>query len=624
MSVREFCTGVQNNRVLSDLKQACYDAGIGVGSAEQASWANSLPRLMGVVQLAELPDSVHIGLEVPVPYCSQRIDAVLYGHDEKGRPSILLVELKQWSEAKSDEDGKINVAMRGGMVTTAHPSAQVDHYRQYLKNFVRACQNEPPVQVSCCVYAHNYPRRDGSLYETQYSNDIARAPIFCMADAEQLADFMRTLVGNDHGAELFDRMDREGLGPSLSLIERASDLIRRQDVFTMLDEQIPAMRSIVRAMSQAARRERKSVILINGGPGTGKSVIALEAFGHALRNKQSTFFATGSSAFTNGIRKILGPDLAPFIRFTDYFWNHAEDSIDVLIVDEAHRLRAKSQPKVPAAQRPTISQLEELVRAAKVTILFMDTNQIIEPDECGDPEQVASLVKLLGVRFSRHELRTQFRCDGSDEYLKWADDLFCLGSGDGQAVLQCPNAFDFDVFDSPHDILAWVRHMNRVEPNSARLTAGWCWPWSDPQPDGELVNDIVIGDFRFPWELKTGKRGKRDIPEAKHWAVVAGGAEQAGTVYSVQGFEFRHVGVIMGPDLVIRDGRWVAKPRANFRNSIRAKPPDVASVFIRRIYRALFTRPLRSARAYSTDAETREFLRSRIMRSYELPNFEDR
>ena len=61
---------------------------------------------------------------------------------------------------------------------------------------------------------------------------------------------------------------------------------------------------------------------------------------------------------------------------------------------------------------------------AKVTVLFMDANQIIQPDESGDPDQVAALAKRLGVKFTRHRLRAQFRCDGSDAYLRWADALW--------------------------------------------------------------------------------------------------------------------------------------------------------------------------------------------------------
>jgi len=194
----------------------------------------------------------------------------------------------------------------------------------------------------------------------------------------------------------------------------------------MLDEQIPAQQNIVRAMNDAIRSKGKSIVLVEGGPGTGKSVIALDALGHAIRKKQVVHLVSGSAAFTHGMRRLLGPELSPLVRFTDFFWEHAENSVDVLIVDEAHRIRAKSVPKVIAARRPKISQLEELVRAARVTVLFMDTNQIIQPDESGDPIEVAALAARLGIKLTRHRLRAQFRCDGSDEYLRWADALFDL------------------------------------------------------------------------------------------------------------------------------------------------------------------------------------------------------
>ena len=616
MSVGEFCRSVKTNRVFAQLEHAFFAAtGRSVGPAERASWQGSLPRLSGAIELARLPDATFIGLEVNIPYYSERIDAVLYGHDADGKSFVVLIELKQWSDAGLVDDGRLSISMRSGPVQVTHPSFQVNGYRQHLKNFVRALHNQPAVHVACCVYAHNYPGRGGPLFHPQYADVMAQAPVFSAMDAEALADYMKGRLGDDRGLEIVDRVRREGLAPSKQLIEYASEMIRRQDVFTMLDEQIPAQQSIVRSISKAIQRNHKSIVLVNGGPGTGKSVIALDALGHALRKDLTTYLVSGSAAFTHGMRRLLGPDLTPLVRFTDFFWDHPENSVDVMIVDEAHRIRTKSQPKVVAARRPKIAQLEEIVRAAKVTVLFMDANQIIQPDESGDPEQVAALAARLGIELIPHHLRAQFRCDGSDEYLRWADDIFDLALIEDPRTLRSPQTFDLDIMDSPHDVLAWVRDKNAAAPNSARLTAGWCWPWSDPLPDGSLVNDIVIGDFTFPWELKNGKRGKPGIPQAKHWAVDPAGADQTGTVYSVQGFEFHHVGVLMGPDLVIRDGRWVANPRANFASGLRAKPPDVASVYLRRIYRALFTRPLRSLRVHSVDPETRSFLRSRVERN---------
>lgn len=613
MPVGEFCHAVKTNQVFSTLEQAFFrTTGRTVGPAERASWQGSLPRLSGAIELAGLPHSTYIGLEVLIPYYSERIDAALFGHDADGKASVILVELKQWSEADLVDDGRLSITMRSGPVPVVHPSFQVDGYRRHLTNFAHAFHSQPAIHVAGCVYAHNYPGRGGAHFDPQYADVIKQAPVFCAMDAQALADYKKAQLGEDRGAEIVDRIHREGIAPSKRLLERASESIRQQDVFTMLDEQIPAQQNILRSMNEAIRTRRKSIVLVEGGPGTGKSVIALDSFGHALRKKQQVALVSGSAAFTHGMRRLLGTDVAPLVKFTDFFWEHAPDSVDVMIVDEAHRIRTKSVPKVVAARRPKISQIEELVRAAKVTVLFMDPNQIIEPDERGDPEQVAALASRLGIKLMRHRLRAQFRCDGSDEYLSWADALFDLTDPSERRQLRVPTTFDFGVMDSPHDVLAWVRARNLAEPNSARLTAGWCWPWSAPLPDRSLVDDIKIGDFRFPWELKNGKRGKPGIPEAKHWAVDPKGADQAGTVYSVQGFEFRHVGVLMGPDLVNRNGNWVANPRANYRSTLRAKPPEVASIFLRRIYRTLFTRPLRSIRVFSVDAETRAFLRSQI------------
>jgi hypothetical protein len=615
MSVGEFCHEVKTNRVFGKLEQAFLECmGHMPGPAERDSWTGSLPRLSGVIELAKIPTNVLIGLEVQVPYYSQRVDAVLYGYDINDVAVVVLIELKQWSEGEATEDGRLNIRTRNGIVPMVHPSAQVDGYRRYLTNFVLAFHTEPRVNIACCVYAHNYPQRAGALFNSLHSEIIDQAPVFCATDAEPLADFISVRVAKGRGAEVFDIIQRGGLAPSRLLIDSATSLIHQQSLFTLLDDQIPARTSIIDALRRAVRNKSKSIILIEGGPGTGKSVIALDALGYSLQKKLCAFFVSGSAAFTHGVRRLLGADLAALVRFTDFFWDHEENSVDVLIVDEGHRVRERSIPRVSAERRPTISQLEELVHAAKVTVLFMDTNQIIEPNECGDPEQVAALAQRLSIKFVRHRLRSQFRCDGSDGYLRWVDDLFEMSDGQERRLLQSPEIFDFDVLETPDEVLKWVQNKNASEPNSARLTAGWCWAWSDPQPDGSLVNDINIGDFEFPWELKNGKKGHAGIPEAKYWAVDPAGANQAGTIYSVQGFEFRHVGVLMGEDLVVRDNRWVARPAANFRNSIRTKSPEVASIYLRRIYRGLFTRPLRSVRACSVDAETRSFLRSRVLR----------
>jgi hypothetical protein len=173
------------------------------------------------------------------------------------------------------------------------------------------------------------------------------------------------------------------------------------------------------------------------------------------------------------------------------------------------------------------------------------------------------------VDFEEYPLVSQFRCHGSSVYLDWLSEVLELSSYDEGLRLIVPTGFDFRLVKTPHDLLSEVRDLNDQRPNSARLVAGWCWPWSDPNPDGSLVEDIVIGNFRFPWEAKNGSRPAPGIPQAKWWAIDPAGVHQAGTVYSVQGFEAPHIGVIMGPDLVRRGGAWAPKPRFNHSNNIR-------------------------------------------------------
>jgi hypothetical protein len=565
------------------------------------------------MRLANLPLDIWISAEERVPYFAKRIDAALFGYDAAGRPNMVIVELKGWVEAEALSDGNVQTRLNGNLVSELHPSAQVGAYHQHLADFCKALQSTSPVILSSCAYCYNYASSvpDEGLFHPQFDDCRAHSPTFASRDAHAFADFLRARLSGGRGEQVLAQFDREGLGPSKQLITHAGEMIKRQDVFRLLDEQLVANNAIVGAVRNAARGGRKRVILVHGGAGTGKSVIALNTLGEVLRKDLRTYFVTGSAAFTNGVRKVLGRRLEGLIRFTDYFWNFPENSVDVLIVDEAHRMRTRSTPRVPTAQRPQIGQIEELIRTARVTVFFADENQIISPSEIGEPTAISSAAASVGARFDEHRLRSQSRCNGSDAYLEWLDDLFDLPSSQGMKLI-VPTGFNFKVVDSPHELLSEVRKKNAGSPNSARLVAGWCWPWSNPNPDGTLVEDIEIDDFRFPWEAKNGSKPAPGIPEAKWWAVDPAGVNQAGTVYSVQGFEAPHVGVIIGRDLVIEGGRWAAFPSRNYSNSLRRQPPDLALPYLKRIYRTLLSRAMDSCSVYCVDEETREHIRSRI------------
>ncbi len=615
-SLEEFQRKVMTNQIFRDL-EAGFRGVVGhtVAPSEASAWRGSLPRLEAALRLAELRGDVHVTLEERIPYFSKRIDACLFGHDQDGSPYTVVVELKGWAEAEARDDVSVETFLGGADRIEPHPSAQVQGYHQHLVDYRRAFHSPGALSIASCAYCHNYPgiEPDEGLFHPRFDVLRDHSPTFGERDAELLAKYLRVRLERGHGSAVLDVYDRRGVGPSKSLVDHADRMIREQGVFRLLDEQLVANSAIMRALKTAAhKRRRKQVILVRGGPGTGKSVIALNALGEMLRQGLHVYLVSGSSAFTHGLRRILGKRLEGQVRFTDFFWDAAPDSIDCLVIDEAHRIRARSQPKVMGHLRPKVSQVEELIRAARVTLFFADENQIIQPDEVGEPAVIRETAKRMGAQFEEFLLCGQFRCNGSAQYLDWLDDMLELVPSEG-IKLVTPTAFDFKVMDRPHDLLAEVMDRNAAKPNSSRLLAGWCWPWSDPLSDG-LVDDIQIGDFRFPWESKNGKRPPAGIPEAKHWAIDPAGVGQAGTVYSVQGFEMQHVGVIVGPDLIVRNGRWVADPRKNFSNGLRAKPPDVALPYLKRIYRTLLSRATQSCSVFCVDEETRGYIASRIVR----------
>jgi DUF2075 family protein len=177
--------------------------------------------------------------------------------------------------------------------------------------------------------------------------------------------------------------------------------------------------------------------------------------------------------------------------------------------------------------------------------------------------------------------------------------------------------FDFDIVDSPNELDALIRH--RIsEGHSARLVAGFCWPWSKPLPDGSLIDDVKLPGLELPWNAKPEERVAKGIPKSDLWATDPNGKDQVGCIYTAQGFEFDYVGVILGRDLVYRpEEGWVGQPQFSHDSVVKkgAKgDPDRFAELVKQTYRVLLTRGLKGCYVYFQDNQTREFFMSRIER----------
>jgi hypothetical protein len=595
------------------LEQMLHSTGHVASSGEIRSWRRSLP-----VLAADLVDAglgkVEVLLEHHLPLTSKRVDAILAGrHPRTGEASYVLVELKQWSSADVYEGDPALVRIDAyGDRPVLHPVDQVRGYCDYLVDFIPTLA-DGPATVTGVAYLHN-----ATEFGIAGLRDLPESDYGRLFTGERRAEFLQFLRDNldaDYeGATYADQLVNAHVAPSRQLLAVAAVEIQQREQFVLLAEQQLAYRTVLHATTQARAADSKQVVVVTGGPGSGKSVIALSLLGELARQGRTVVHATGSRSFTQTLRKVAGRGSTrtqKLFKYFNQFVDAERNGLDVLILDEAHRIRETSVDRYTKAQfRTGRPQIDELIAAARVPVFLLDQHQVVRPGELGTVEEITAYAARLGLPVHTINLDEQFRCGGSESYVLWVNRL--LGLADGGPVRWDPEpSFQLQVADSPWELEA---ALDAAQANGygARIAAGYCWPWSDPLADGSLVNDVVLGDWSRPWNLR-GDRAVGGAPPAALWASDPAGFGQVGCVYTAQGFEYDWNGVILGSDLVWRTDRWVSVRTANkdpdFRNSTKV-PAEEFDRLVRNVYKVLLTRGMVATVIYSTDEETRTFLRS--------------
>jgi hypothetical protein len=348
-------------------------------------------------------------------------------------------------------------------------------------------------------------------------------------------------------------------------------------------------------------------VIITGGPGSGKSVIAVALLGELAKRGYTVAHATGSRSFTTMLRRAVGqrvPRVKDLFRYTNAFMDADRNGLDVLIIDEAHRIRLTSTNRfTKAGKRLGTPQADELVRAARVPVFFLDEHQGVRPAEIGTVASIEEAAARGGATVRRVDLDGQFRYGGSEIYVRWVEQLLGLRPG-GPQPWPGDDTFQLLLAGSPEQMEAELRR--RIDEGYvSRITAGFCWPWSIPRPDGTLVDDVVIGSWSRPWSLRSD-RPLNGIPPALLWATDDAGFGQVGFIYTAQGFEYDYAGVIIGADLVWREDHWEPNPAASRDTDLRNA--DNFDELVRNTYKVLLTRGLLGCVVYSVDQETQHML----------------
>src|SRR4051794_11466645 len=579
-------------------------------AAEMRSWDSSLGVLADDLTHAGL-DQVEVLLEYQLPLSSKRIDVVLAGrHPRREAPSYVLVELKQWTAASLFEgDAELVVQPSYGTRPILHPVAQVRAYGEYLLDFTAVLHGTTDV-LAGAAYLHNASTTGvGELFNYP-QDELGR--LFTAENRGEWLDFLRGRLAPDEGSVFADRLLRSAIAPSKQLMAVAAEEIRLREQFVLLDEQRVAFDLVMHQVEKARAGDHKSVVVVSGGPGSGKSVIALSLLGELNRRGRSAIHATGSRSFTQTLRKVAGRgsrQAQSLFKYFNSFMDADKNGFDVLIADEAHRLRETSANRWTRAEHRTDKrQVDELIDAARVPVFLLDQNQVVRPGELGTVQDIEKAARERGLDVHHVDLSAQYRCGGSEAYIDWVERLLGLRPG-GPVSWTGDENFEVRVAESPSAMEAELRRYLDNQ-YGARMAAGYCWPWSDPSKDGSLVPDVRIGDWQRPWNLK-GERAVGGAPPSALWASDPAGFGQVGSVYTAQGFEYDWNGVLMGPDLVWRTDRWVTDRSRNkdpdFRNRTKVSDAEFDAL-VRNVYKVLLSRGMRGTLLFSTDPETQGLL----------------
>ncbi|MDQ0577927.1 DNA/RNA helicase domain-containing protein [Streptomyces rishiriensis] len=586
--------------------------GLAPSTQEVHSWRRSWPALTSILHIAGL-DDLHLLLEYSLPATGERIDALVLGRDADGCLCAVAIELKQWTRAQlsTARPGMVRVRER----VVQHPARQVGGYVHYLQQWVSRA--DFPLTARGTVVLHDAPadlvaalrapaaRGPAAAYPVLGRDDLTAQP-----SPQALAQRLGCAELSPTGRDDIERFLHVEHRPSAALLERAGEVIEGRDAFTLIGDQDLARQEVLHAVDAARERGTKNIVVVTGGPGTGKTVIACRLLGDLCRQPNGNpRLLSPSGTLTRQLRRTVGEDFRGLIAtFLDKIPAHITDD-SVILLDEAHR--ARTYPDHQQGAFPVI--LGKLLDRAAVTVLFLDERQIVRPTEGLTLDQLRQHAQRSGYSFAHIDLVSQFRCNGSRAYQQWVDHLF---RPQGTAPVWEGTDYDLAVAPNPERLEHWIAehiHAGRT----ARMTAGYCWPWDSPTtppllPEVEIPWDGPNGPQTWarPWNSRADDPviDHPDIPARPFWATDTGGHDQIGCIYTAQGMEYAYNAVIMGGDLVRVGDQWVAHPEESRDSQLRDLPPHRYLQYALNTYRVLATRGTRGTRFYSTDDRTQDFL----------------
>ncbi len=578
-----------------------------VGEREYVSWRNSLGNAMShVMRSDQIPNDAGVAIEYRVNGRQYRLDFVVSGLDSTGKESVVIIELKQWTNVEFSElDEHVKTLLGQGIRDTRHPSYQVWSYKSHLEQFNEYVY-ENSVEIEACAYLHNL-KSSAVISDSRYENALAKAPIFLNGQVDEVTDFISSKICSGPGIKLMQSIESAKTRPSKQLADAVGSMLEGREEYVLIDNQKTVLETIMLAASKS-QIGGKQVVIVKGGPGTGKSVISIQALSKLTSKRLNVKYVSANAAprdvFISKLKGILKNDVVKHLfSGSGSFTESKKDTFDALIVDEAHRLRMKSG----LYRNLGADQAKEIIHSSRLSVFFIDEAQKVTWSDVGEVARIKAHAAKAKANVDIFELVSQFRSTGADDYMAWLDNA--LGVQINDESYFSLDRFEFIVFDSPKELHDAIREKNK-ENNKSRVVAGYDWNWKSKKRPNSM--DIVIGEYEAQWNLTS---------YGNEWIKHPKSIDEVGCIHTCQGLEVDYIGVIVGNDLMVEHGSLVTNPSARARtdqslkgfkkelgiNPIQARAK--ADVLIRNTYRTLMSRGMKGCYVYFTDIGASDYFK---------------
>ncbi len=612
-SKKGFINDVFNGTIADEIDNAFFaHLGRHTSPNEVLSWKNSMMHMYKVINTPDIPDSSSVAIEYQIPLTSKRIDFIISGLDEEKKGNIIIIELKQWEQAKlSNKSGIVKTRFQHGEQETPHPSYQAWSYAYMLSNYNETIR-EQNISLSPCAFLHNYQPDDIITNSKYYKSFIEDAPVFLKNDAQKLQDFIKKRIKYGSKDDIVWLIDNGRLRPSKQLADALTSMLHGNREFVLLDDQKIVYETALE-MARNAIKGKKQVLIVEGGPGTGKSVVAINLLVQLTKEglvaqyvsknaaPRDVYTAKLSGTFRRGYINNLFVGSGSFI-------DSQANIFDTLIVDEAHRLNLKSGLYSNLGE----NQILEIIKASKLSIFFVDDRQRVHIKDIGSRKAIEKVAESCDAIVHVEKLSSQFRCNGSDGYLSWLDNT--LQIKETANIRLSSEEYDFRIFSSPNELFDTIKEKNRVN-NRARVVAGYCWNWNSKKDPNDY--DIKIPQFGFKkrWNLNTDKN---------LWIIGNDSVNEIGCIHTCQGLELDYIGVIVGKDIRFENNKVITdvaersyndqsvKGFKSLLKSNREQALQDADEIIKNTYRTLMTRGAKGCYVYFCDSALSEYFMSML------------